>query len=249
MPFAVVFSGAFYHYRISNLIERYQSGPNSFLFRNRSTARIRGMELEARATLPRSFALSVTAQSSRGRDDQDGTPIDDIAPASIGVVLRHRARAVGSYVRVTAFAAHEAAVDAAVGYLERDLGPEAEAVRALLDNRDPDRIPELVERLPEDVRADLEALSLARRDLARMQARVMLIHGRDDAIVPWTESAGLAAALPESRVSVALLDSFAHADASPGGLLDGVRLWRAIYRVMGERYGPPSNHDASLQRP
>ena len=48
----VTLSSAFYDYRISNLIERYQAGPNSFLFRNRSAARIRGVELEARAALP-----------------------------------------------------------------------------------------------------------------------------------------------------------------------------------------------------
>jgi len=105
----LVLSGALYDYRISNLIERYQSGPNSFLFRNRSAARIRGAELEARAALPHAFAVSVTAQSSRGRDDDDGTPIDDIAPASIGVVMRHALRAVSSYVRVTASASHDAA--------------------------------------------------------------------------------------------------------------------------------------------
>ena len=79
----LIFSSAFYDYRISDLIERYQAGANSFFFRNRSAARIRGAELEARAALPHGFVVSVTAQSSRGRDDNDGTPIDDIAPASI----------------------------------------------------------------------------------------------------------------------------------------------------------------------
>ena len=105
----LVLSGAFYDYRISDLIERYQSGPNSFLFRNRNTARIRGAEVEARAALPHAFALSVTAQSSQGRDADNGTAIDDIAPASLGAVLRHGLRGVSSYVRVTAFASHDAA--------------------------------------------------------------------------------------------------------------------------------------------
>ena len=58
-------------------LPRYQAGPNSFLFRNRSAARIRGVELEARAALPHAFVLSVTAQSSRGRDEDDDTPLDD----------------------------------------------------------------------------------------------------------------------------------------------------------------------------
>jgi hemoglobin/transferrin/lactoferrin receptor protein len=121
----LVLSGAFYDYRISNLIERYQSSPSSFLFRNRSTARIRGAELEARAALPHAFALSVTAQSSRGRDTVDGTPIDDIAPASVGVVMRHGLGAVSSYVRVTATASHDAAGPSEVpapGYCLVDAG-------------------------------------------------------------------------------------------------------------------------------
>ena len=109
IPVDSIFSSAFYDYRISDLIERYQAGANSFFFRNRSAARIRGAELEARAALPHAFVVSVTAQSSRGRDDNDGTPIDDIAPASTSVVARHSLRAVSSYLRVAAFASHDAA--------------------------------------------------------------------------------------------------------------------------------------------
>ena len=129
-----VFSGAFYDYRISNLIERYQSGPNNFLFRNRSTARVRGTELEAHAALPRALAVSVTAQSSRGRDDRDGTPIDDIAPAAVGLVMRHGVRAVNSYVRLTAFASHDAAGPSEVptpGYWLVDAGAAWRVMRQL----------------------------------------------------------------------------------------------------------------------
>ena len=61
----LLLSSSFYDYRLSNLIERYQAGSNSFFFRNRSAARIRGVELEARAALPHAFVVSVTAQSSR----------------------------------------------------------------------------------------------------------------------------------------------------------------------------------------
>lgn len=130
----LVFSGAFYDYRISHLIERYQSGANSFLFRNRSTARIQGTELEARTALPHSFGVSVTAQTSRGRDDDNGTPIDDIAPASVAVVMRHGLRAVSSYVRVSAIASHDAAGPSEVptpGYWLVDAGAAWRVVRQL----------------------------------------------------------------------------------------------------------------------
>jgi outer membrane receptor protein involved in Fe transport len=102
-------SGAFYDYRISDLIERYQDDSTNFFFRNRGAARVRGAELEARAALPRGFAISATAQASRGRDEDDGTPIDDIAPESVSLVARHGLRGVSSYLRVAAFASHRAA--------------------------------------------------------------------------------------------------------------------------------------------
>jgi hemoglobin/transferrin/lactoferrin receptor protein len=105
---AVSVSGAFYDYRISNLIERYQSGAASFRYRNRSAARLRGAELEARALLPRGFSVGLTAQASRGRDDGDNTPVDDIAPKSVSVVTRHSLRGASSYLRVAAIAPHDA---------------------------------------------------------------------------------------------------------------------------------------------
>lgn len=100
-------SGALYDYRISNLIERYQSGPNSFLYRNRGAARLRGAELEVRAALPRGFSLATTVQASRGRDADDGTPVDDIAPASLSVVARHGGGPLSAYLRATAFTSHD----------------------------------------------------------------------------------------------------------------------------------------------
>ena len=41
----------FYHYRIDDLIERYQTQPDFFFFRNRGRARLRGFEVEARSDL------------------------------------------------------------------------------------------------------------------------------------------------------------------------------------------------------
>lgn len=128
-------------------------------------------------------------------------------------------------------------LNADVSDLAEGLGPEGRAVAALLANADPERVPGLIAALPPAVRDDLAGLSLARRNLKALRAEVILIHGRDDAIVPYSESLALAAALPEGRVHVALLDSLAHADLGPGGLADGVRLWRAAYALMRQRHG------------
>jgi pimeloyl-ACP methyl ester carboxylesterase len=119
--------------------------------------------------------------------------------------------------------------------LEQGLGPEGAAVVALLRNSDPDRVPALIATLPAAIRDDMAALDLARRDLGQLRARVVLVHGRDDAIIPYTQSLALAAALPPGQARLEVLGSLAHADLGPGGLFDLVRLWRAAYALMRER--------------
>jgi pimeloyl-ACP methyl ester carboxylesterase len=115
------------------------------------------------------------------------------------------------------------------------LGPEGRAVVDLLANSDPDRVPALVAALPEAVRADLDGLSLAGRDLGVLRAKLILIHGRDDAIIPYAESVALAAAVPSGQAHLALLDSLMHADLGPASVADAYRLWRAAYELMRAR--------------
>ena len=99
-----------YHYRITDLVERYAAPATLFLFRNRGRAELRGVELEAQATLPRGLALAVTAEASRGHDGVDGTPLDDVAPAAASVTVRHGVSTrVASYVRIKAIGSHHAA--------------------------------------------------------------------------------------------------------------------------------------------
>jgi pimeloyl-ACP methyl ester carboxylesterase len=124
---------------------------------------------------------------------------------------------------------------APVDDLAAKLGREGGSFHALLENRDPEAVPSLIASLPPAIRNDMAALDLARRDLTPLRANVILIHGRDDAIIPYTESAALAAALPEGQASLCLVDNLAHVDLGPGGLLDGLRLWRATYRILAER--------------
>jgi pimeloyl-ACP methyl ester carboxylesterase len=112
------------------------------------------------------------------------------------------------------------------------LGPEGHAVHALLANRDPDRVPSLIAALPAPVRDEIAALDLKRRDLAALDAEVILVHGRDDPIIPETESMALAAALPEGLAHLYLADNLAHADLSPTGAGDSLVLWRAALRLL-----------------
>ena len=104
------FATAGYYYRITELVERYASTPTLFLFRNRGLAELQGVEAEALATLPHGFTLGATAETSRGRDGFDGTPLDDVAPAAASLVVRHSSSTrIASYLRIKTVASHDAA--------------------------------------------------------------------------------------------------------------------------------------------
>jgi pimeloyl-ACP methyl ester carboxylesterase len=128
-------------------------------------------------------------------------------------------------------------LDAPIDDLRQGLGPEGQTVIALLDNRDPKRAGALIAALPETVGDDLHALDLKHRDLGELQARAILVHGRDDPIIPASESQALAAALPEAEIYV--VDSLAHVELNPTGVVDGLRLWHAIAQVLAERDALP----------
>src|SRR5207244_652716 len=77
-----------------------------------------------------------------------------------------------------------AKLDAELGDLTAGLGPEGRAVYELIANRYPDRVAELIARLPDAIRRELRALDLKSRDLSAIAGPVLLIHGEDDAIIP-----------------------------------------------------------------
>lgn len=84
------FATFFYHYRITDLIERYQTTTDFFFFRNRGTARVRGFEVEAQATLPGAIALDLVAQVAEGRALDDNAYLDDISPVNLAAIVRRQ---------------------------------------------------------------------------------------------------------------------------------------------------------------
>ena len=84
------FATFYYHYRINDLIERYQTTTDFFFFRNRGTARVRGYEAEAQATLPGGIALDFAAQVAEGRALDDNAYLDDISPVNIMATVRRQ---------------------------------------------------------------------------------------------------------------------------------------------------------------
>jgi pimeloyl-ACP methyl ester carboxylesterase len=110
---------------------------------------------------------------------------------------------------------------------------EGLALLALLENRDQMRTPALIDGLPAAIRADIEALNLANKDLSRLRARLILLHGTDDAIIPYTESLSLAASVPPERAELFFIDGLAHVDVRPLGLDR-----RAIHALLAQRNNP-----------
>jgi outer membrane receptor protein involved in Fe transport len=94
-----------YQYRITNLVERYQTGKDFYFFRNRGRARIRGVELELQAELAHGLSAGLTGQVQRGVALDDGTALDDISTDTVAVQLRREIGAKGyAQARVAVYA-------------------------------------------------------------------------------------------------------------------------------------------------
>jgi len=126
------------------------------------------------------------------------------------------------------------------------LSPGAQAVYALAVNDDPARFAELFARLPRAMREDIDRLDLARHDLAPLQARLILVHGINDNLIPWPESRALAAAAPAGQARVFFIRRvLGHVDLGISNLFtwrfwredlpDLWRLWRVIDLMLAER--------------
>lgn len=124
-----------------------------------------------------------------------------------------------------------------VSQLAAGLTRDGRAVFDLIDNRDTARVPNLIAGLPKALKTDFQALDLSSRDLSSLTQRFFLIHGRDDPIIPETESQRLARALPSGGAKLFLVDSLDHVDPKPVGLGDKLILLRAIYEVLSLRDG------------
>lgn len=134
--------------------------------------------------------------------------------------------------------------------LAAQLGAGARSLYELALNDDPARFPALFARLPEAMRADIARLDLARHDLRPLRARLLLVHGRNDNLIPWPESLALAAAVPEGQARVFVIRRvLGHVDLSVSGVFtrafwredlpDLWRLWRVADLLLAEREAEP----------
>ncbi|MBF8221225.1 alpha/beta hydrolase family protein [Halomonas sp. 328] len=111
------------------------------------------------------------------------------------------------------------------------LGPQAQAAYELVTNEDPERVEALVARLPPPLLEEYQALDLSARDLDKLQARLVLIHGPHDRVIPVSHSRRLRDALPAYQARLFEAGGLEHVAVSPGWR-DGWGLWRATIHLL-----------------
>ncbi len=141
--------------------------------------------------------------------------------------------------------------------LAADFGPEGATVYRLLTNTDPHRSEQLISALPAASIATIDALSLRNKDLARLTARLILVHGRNDPLIPYPESLALAGAVESSQARVFIINRIlGHVDLRPSGILswrfwgeelpDALRMLRATMLLLHEREARPAPREIEL---
>lgn len=123
---------------------------------------------------------------------------------------------------------------ASVDDLARRLSPQGQDLYRFITNTDRTKVQVLLERLPRGIQGEVRRLDLSSYDLSQLKARLLLIHGFDDDIIPYTESVALAQVMPTEQVELYLIDGLVHVDAQPD-LVGRWRMWRALASLLAER--------------
>jgi pimeloyl-ACP methyl ester carboxylesterase len=96
-------------------------------------------------------------------------------------------------------------------------------------------VPALIAKLPPAVWTDINALDLSQHDLSGLHARLILVHGFDDSLIPYTQSKALARAVPRGQARLYLIHGLAHVDIHGLAAVDVLKLLRAIDALLGEQ--------------
>ncbi|NQV20888.1 MAG: alpha/beta hydrolase [Rhodospirillales bacterium] len=126
--------------------------------------------------------------------------------------------------------------EAPIDDLASRLGPDGRALYDLFENTDPGRVVPLIDALPAEISKHLAGLSLRGLNLEHLERRLILIHGREDTLIPYSESMALADAVPGTELH--LITGFSHIEAASVGVTGRAQLTRAVQTILGRRAGP-----------
>lgn len=119
-----------------------------------------------------------------------------------------------------------------------DLSPGGAALLELLTNTTRERVPGLLARLPEPLKAEITALNPAEQPLHRLRAHLLLLHGRGDNIIPYTESLALAESAPAGGAQLFVIEGLAHVDLKPTSA--DVDILLAMMNALLDQRAPPA---------
>lgn len=115
------------------------------------------------------------------------------------------------------------------------LGPEGAVLYNFMTNTDPDRAADVFENLSPRILEFFEELSL-RGNIDDVTAHLIVVHGRDDNLMPYTESIILAENAPHgATVQLRILESFQHVDLN-FSWEGGPEEWAATIAEVGRVY-------------
>ncbi len=125
------------------------------------------------------------------------------------------------------------------------LGEEGRNILNLLSHDDPAQTEAFLWKLSPPVQSSVEALSVA-GVLKNLRANLILAHGEDDDLIPFTETLRLAQAAPDPRkVYCQILKTYSHVDPEQKPLStktlftfylpEGWKLYRLVYQLIGYR--------------
>lgn len=117
--------------------------------------------------------------------------------------------------------------DADVSDLSRALSKEGERLYQLLTNERAERAFTLLANLPPAIGQRIAQLNLANKDLKQLKAKLILVHGKNDNIIPYSESIALAAALGHEQAQLFIIEGMTHIDVISRDF-DQRRMWEAI---------------------
>lgn len=101
---------------------------------------------------------------------------------------------------------------APLGQFLRELGNEGQDILALLSHTDPKETEAIIKRLPLSIQHELEVLAV-KTALPNLRADIILVHGEDDDLIPFTETLRLAQSIPDpKRAYWKIIRTFTHVD-------------------------------------